>query len=679
MHTYKVLYRGLAIVVMGMMLLAGCLWLLNTAQAANRGSSSALSSLEATGKYILVDDFKDGDWWNYCGGNEYCWEANGGSISCSIQTTPDDGFLEMQYNVIPTTAIALFTSELTECGSLAALDTVWVAVKGENGSEPIYIEFKDCGPHHPKQLIGDYLAQGITTTGWSAVAIPLTAFDEITDWTCIERLNIMASNEITSGQGTIYVDDIRLLPARVLVDDFHDAEPENELGGTSDTWAYSGTIFYDYPDGVLKLDYDVVTPTAAATYMTKLRYTNLLSWKDALFFKVRGDQGSEEIAVEFKDCGLSGWTHHPKVKVSDYLVGGITRDWRGVAIPLAAFADDMDWTCVEYIAFYVSADPCFNSGRGKVYIDDVVLAPTSRPIPLIVDHFDDCNDCNALIGAWNCSTVGTANIDCAPDPVHRYGNDGCGYQITYDVEGKSSAWVYSELKGLDVTDYTHLRFLLKGAAGGEAFHVWLGDRNGNERYKDIVADDHWQEVIIPLDYFSPHVNPTDLSGLKIAFEWRPMAGEVYIDDISFMQPCTFLPIILKDYYEEAPCPDSVPSCPAPYNNYEPNNFRCSTTFALDSCEAIDSYICASDDIDDYYYIEVTSLSPITVRLTNIPNGVDYDLYLYYGDSRVAGSDNPGNANEEINYIPSQTGRYYIRVYPYSGHSLSPYRLHANFQ
>jgi len=682
MHTHKVLYRGLTIVVMGLMLLVGCLWFLNTTQAASHGSPSLFPSSEATEpKYILVEDFKDGDWRNYCGGNQYCWEANGGSISCSVRTLPNDGFLEMQYNVITPTAYALFTSELTPtCRNLAALDKVWVAVKGKNGSEPIHIEFKDCGPHYPKELIGDYLAQGIITSEWSAVAIPLTAFsDEITDWTCIERLTILASNEIASGEGTIYVDEIRLLPARVLVDDFHDAEPENELGGESHTWAYSGTIVYDYPDGALELDYNVITPTCAATYLTKLRYTNLLSQKDALFFKVRGDQGSEEIVVEFKDCGLSGWTHYPKVKVSDYLVGGITTDWRRVAIPLAAFADDMDWTCVEYIGFHVSADPCFNSGRGKVYIDDVVLAPISCPIPLIVDHFDDCNDCNALIGAWNCSTSDTATIDCAPDPVHRYGNHGCGYRITYTVEGSSSAWVYSELKGLDVTDYTYLRFLLKGATGGEALHVYLGDRNGNERYKTIVADDNWQEVMIPLDYFSPLVNLTDLSGLKIAFEWRPMAGQVYLDDISFMRPCPFLPIVLKDYYEEGPCPDSIPSCPSPYNNYEPNNFRCSTTFALNSGVHIQSYICAPDDIDDYYYIDVTTLSPITVRLTNIPSGVDYDLHLYYGDSWIAGSDNYGNANEEIHYTPSQTGRYYIRVYPYSGHSLSPYTLKANFQ
>jgi len=684
MHT-QVLYRGLTVVVAGMILLAGCLWLLNTTQAARRGSSSLFPSLEATEpKYILVDDFKDGNWLNNCGGKGYCWAANGGSISCSIQTEINDGFLKMQYDVTTPTAYALFTSELTPtCRNLAALDAVWVAVKGEKGSEPIYIELKDCDSHYPKELISDYLAQGIITSEWSAVAIPLTAFsDEITDWSCIDRLTIVAHSQITSGQGKIYVDDIRLLPARVLVDDFHDTEPENELGGTSETWTSSPNckIVYDYPGGVLKLDYDVVTPTCAATYLTNLRYTNLLSWKDALFFQVRGEQGAEEIAIEFKDCGLSGWTHYPKIKVSDYLDGGITTDWRGVAVPLAAFADDMDWTCVDYIGFYANADPRFNSGRGNIYIDDVVLAPTFCPIPLIVDHFDDCNEWNALIGAWNCSTSGTATIDCAPDPVHRYGNHGCGYRITYDVTGIWSAWVSSELKDLDVTDYTHLRFFLKGAAGGEAFHVWLGDKYGNERcYENIVAGDHWQEVMIPLDYFSPSVNLKDLSGLKIAFEWRPMSGEVYLDDISFVQPCTSLPVVFKNYQPpETPCPDSMPSCPSPYNNYEPNNFRCSTAFALNSGTPIQSYICAADDIDDYYYIQVTTLSPITVRLTNIPSRTDYDLYLYYGDSLVEGSDNYGNANEEIHYTPSHTGRYYVRVYPYSGHSLSPYTLQANF-
>jgi hypothetical protein len=666
----------------GIMLLAGGLWLLNPTQAAGWGSLSPFSSLGAIEpKYILVDDFKDGNLKNHLGGEGSCWAANGGFISCTVRVVGNDGFLEMAYNVVTPTAFALYSSPLISL-NLTALDTAWVAVKGHKGSEPIYIEFKDCDSHYPKELISDYLAQGIITSEWSAVAIPLAAFsDEITDWTCIDRVNIMAHNIIASGEGKIYVDDIRLLPAQVLVDDFHDAEPENELGGASGFWeAETGHIDYYYTNGTLELDYDVTetTPIAEASYWTELRYTNLLTQKDALFFKVQGDQGSEGIEVEFKDCGLSGQVHYPKIKVSDYLVDGITTAWRGVAMPLAAFADGMDWGCVDQINFHMSAYPWFNSGQGTVFVDDVIVAPAPHPVPLMVDHFNDCNQWNAWVSPWVGGTSGTATMDSGPDPDHRYSNSGCGYRIAYDVDGSSSAWVYSGLRGINVTDYTHLRFFLKGAAGGEALHVYLGDSNGHQRYyADVVATNDWQEILIPLSYFSPPVALTSLSEIKIAFEWRPMNGEVYLDDISFMKPQTFLPIVLKNY--QAPPVDRLPSCSPPYNNYEPNNFRWSTTFTLSSGVPIQSYICAPDDIDDYYYIDVTHLNPITARLTNIPRGMDYDLYLYYGDSLVAGSNKYGNADEELHYTPTQIGRYYIRVYPYSGHSLNPYTLWASFQ
>ena len=49
------------------------------------------------------------------------------------------------------------------------------------------------------------------------------------------------------------------------------------------------------------------------------------------------------------------------------------------------------------------------------------------------------------------------------------------------------------------------------------------------------------------------------------------------------------------------------------------------------------------------------------------------------DTIIEGSSNYGNANEAISHSPKQSGRYYVRVYPFSGHSLSPYTLQANYQ
>jgi len=691
MHTHKVLRRGLAIVVTGMMLLVGCLWLLNTAQAASRSSSPLSPSLEAMKEYILVDNFKDGDWINELLEPNACYAEKGGTVSCEIIATVQHSYVEMAYNVTTESAYAWLQMDLGGI-DLSALDTVWIVVRGKNGGEELYAEFKDCEEpaRYPKVKISDYLIGGIKTT-WRAAAIPLDAFSQqVPDWSwsCIDRFNILAHNQISSGSSKIYVDDVRILPATVVIDDFHDQEWENELGGTSGPWYDSTvTIAPTYPNDVLKLSYNVPSGDVGGGYWTKLISTNLLLRKDCLFFNVRGEQGGEEISAEFKDCGTNGYTHYPEIKVSDYLECGITTTWRTVAIPLAAFVEVQDntdegvgWYCIDQCSFNVSGRPQYDSGQGTVYIDDVRLVPASAlscRLPILVDRFHDCDDRNALNWGWYTQTGATAEFTAAPDPVNRIGNCGCGYRFTFNTK-MGSGWAWTELKGLDVTDYFYLEFYIKGKEGGEATHVYLRDRDENERYISVEATNNWQRVMIPLSYFTPIVDLTDLSEVKFAYEWHYLNGEVYLDDISFMQPCTFLPVALKNYQPEGPCPDSMPSCPSPYNNYEPNNFRCSTTFALNSGTPIQSYICASDDIDDYYYIEVTTLSPITVRLTNIPIRTDYDLYLYYGGSLVAESNNYGNASEEIYYTPSQTGRYYVRVYPYSGHSLSPYTLQANF-
>jgi hypothetical protein len=675
----KRMLRVLAVSLTAIILVGGCVWFLNTAQAA----------IEP--KYILVDNFKDGDWVNEMGDKNACHAESGGSVSCDIEATVSNSYVEMAYNVTSGSSYAWFQMNLGDV-DLSSLDAVWVVVRGETGGEEVYAEFKDCETpaRYPKVKISDYLSGGITTN-WRAAAIPFDAFSQqIPDWSwsCIDQFNILAHDNISSGVGRIYVDDVRFLPPKVLVDDFRDQEFENELGGSSGPWSTQGvSVTTTFPNGALKLSYNVPSGDYGGGYWTKLISTNLVSPKDYLFFNVRGEQGGEEIAAEFKDCGTNGYTHYPEIKVSDYLEGGIVTDWREVAIPLAAFVElqdesdkGMDWSCIDQITFNVSGQPQYNSGQGTVYIKDVVLVPDSAlscRIPLLVDRFHDCNDRNALNWGWYAQTGGGAEFSAIPDPVHRRGSYGCGYRFTFDVEVLQSGWAWTDLKGLDATDYSYFQFYIKGRDGKEATRVYLRDRAGDERFTTVEATKEWKHVLIPLGYYMPTVDLTDLSEIKFAYEEGYRKGEVYLDDISFVEACASLPMVLNKY--RGPCWDVEPNCPPGSNNYEPNDLRCSTTFGLSPGEPIQSYICAKDDTDDYYYIDVTALSQITVGLVNIPSTVDYDLFLYLGDEKVAESRNYGNADEEINYWPSQAGRYYIRVYPYSGYSQSPYTLYADFQ
>lgn len=668
--------RFLSAFIFSLALLAGWVWLLNLTQAA--GQSKWLSALQFDDiKQILVDDFEDGNLNNNLGGKGSCWTSNGGSSACKARLENFKGFLEMQYNVITPNSYALFSSELMG-PNVSSMDTVWVTVKGKKGGEPVYVELKDCStpPKFPKKLLNSYLPQGIITAEWSSAAIPLRDFEEITNWSCLDQINLLAHHQIKSGQGTIYVDDISFLPAQILVDDFSDVEPENQLGGTSGYWPEDGNILYDYKNQRLELTYDVTKPVEEGGYWTFLRRTNLLTRKNAVSFQVSSSKGTEDMVVELKDCNKRA----PKIKVSDYIVGKIPMTTRHVAIPLAAFAQDIDWRCMELLAFNFSSHPWFDSGAGKVFIDDVMINSTLHPVPLLIDHFDDGNRWNALVAEWTSNFTKTATINTQTVADNDRHKNGYSYRINYDVQTTSSAWVSSGLWGIDVTDYTHLRFFIKGITNNEAMHLYLEDGKGHKIYKSITATNQWQEKLIPLSDFSPSGTPDkvdlkDLAVITLAFEWRPMNGTIFIDDMSFTTLQTYLPMAVKNYREQ--CTDTPPNCIFPYNNYEPNNFRCSAK-SFSSGQTIQSYICAPTDTSDYYYLNVTNLNPINVNLTNIPAGTDYDLYLYYGDSIVARSAKASQKNESLKFTPKQPGGYYIRVYPYSGYSTQPYLLQATF-
>jgi hypothetical protein len=86
---------------------------------------------------------------------------------------------------------------------------------------------------------------------------------------------------------------------------------------------------------------------------------------------------------------------------------------------------------------------------------------------------------------------------------------------------------------------------------------------------------------------------------------------------------------------------------------------------------------------DYFYIDISTTNAINVYLTDIPTGTDYDLYLYRScsddpNNPADESRKPGSSPETISYSPLATGRYYIRVYAYSGYSTSPYSLRVTY-
>lgn len=565
--TLKILIVGLiAFVMVGLNLFA-----LDVAQATKPDLASRADS-PLNEFYILIDDFKDGNWENKLGGENRCYADASGEPTCTIAATLQESYVAMAYNVITPSANVWLQMDLGESGkygNLLSMDAVQIVLRGEQGGERVYAEFKNCGsPEESSYLkveIGAYLAGGISTE-WRATVIPFSAFtSKLSEeqrlnwsWSCIDRFSLIAHSEINSGQGKVFIDDVRTLGPIVLIDDYHDQEFENELGGASGPWSsITGTHIATptSPFGVLVLDYNVPPGDFGGGYWTKLISTNLFLLKDYLIFEIRGEQGGEELSVEFKDCGLSGYTHYAEIKIGDYLERGVTADWQTAIIPLVAFVNPQDsldegfgWECIDQLTFNVSGRPQFQSGRGTVYIDNVRVAPFSALIyrlPVLVDRVYDCNSRNALNWGWYTGATNGAYFEAAPDPVHRRGDDGCGYRLAFNVKVGQSGWAWTELKGFDASRYAALEFYVQGATGAETMRLYLVDQQGREQYKTIERlSTEWQRRQIPLNDFSP-VNITDLREIKFAFEEGFRQGEIYIDDISFIQPWVALPLVIK--------------------------------------------------------------------------------------------------------------------------------------
>lgn len=82
---------------------------------------------------------------------------------------------------------------------------------------------------------------------------------------------------------------------------------------------------------------------------------------------------------------------------------------------------------------------------------------------------------------------------------------------------------------------------------------------------------------------------------------------------------------------------------------------------------------SSGDVD-YFYFNLIYASKITIYLYNIPSGNDYDLKLYNSSQNQIGYSVNGSNNSEKIVKDLQPGKYYIKVYSYSGYSNTNYTL-----
>lgn len=316
------------------------------------------------------------------------------------------------------------------------------------------------------------------------------------------------------------------------IDDFGDSNPINDLGGSSGSVlmpaACGGTFSIDYTGSELKLDYDLPAASACTARYTTTLSPNAASYK-MLAFEIKSDAEPELLHAMVGMNDRAG--HSARVKVGDWVNRVVTGTWQAVDVPLAAFATAIDISQLDTL--FVEFSETQGSRRGTVYLDRLRLEQPRAPIA--VDNFDDQAPPNALGGTDRTFSGSGAVITTAYITTGTASASAASFVISYAVPLNEYAVWETALPGLGVSGYDHLSFDIRGASGGEKVNAYLND-GANRRFVDLESytpvGQTWTPVRIPLSAFTG-VTLTRLSSVQIAFEYEPMTGTIYLDDLRF--------------------------------------------------------------------------------------------------------------------------------------------------
>lgn len=122
----------------------------------------------------------------------------------------------------------------------------------------------------------------------------------------------------------------------------------------------------------------------------------------------------------------------------------------------------------------------------------------------------------------------------------------------------------------------------------------------------------------------------------------------------------------------APTATPTPSLEDPH---EPNDSMIQASGPLVAGQEYQGYVSEKDDID-FFYLEIDAPQTVTVTLTDMPSGVDYDLYLVTREEDIlSSSSNSGPEEEHVEYTTSSVGVFYVLVLPFENFSREePYTL-----
>lgn len=135
----------------------------------------------------------------------------------------------------------------------------------------------------------------------------------------------------------------------------------------------------------------------------------------------------------------------------------------------------------------------------------------------------------------------------------------------------------------------------------------------------------------------------------------------------------YAPLVLRAGQVVPPTATPAPPCEAV--DREPNNASAAAALNLPLCRnsVVNGTAPVGDD-EDYYRIVVPTAGTVTVRLTDMVAGANYQLLLYNAQvAQIGASQTAGNANETITATLTP-GTYYIRVNAPIHSGANSYRL-----
>jgi len=332
--------------------------------------------------------------------------------------------------------------------------------------------------------------------------------------------------------------------APLLIEDFVNDDMTNLLGGGRRTFANPGGFRCQAAltsGDQLAIRFDVSHPGDFSGWWTAVEGWDL-SNMSSLYLSVDSGREVPACLVGLKDRD----GRESKVPLRAYISSARKAERSQAMIPLRAFGP-IDRA--NLVNLSISFEYDLGQPRGMLSLDEISVVSEEPVVMLVADFDDPSSTLNALGGDFWTFQNGAAAIGTGQHFGSTPTGSGSCLRISYggtiglDLgprNGFSFAGWSTRLGGVDISQYSDLRFDLRGQAGGEQFNLYLSDGNCR-RLVSVATGEHreqlWHECRIQLgDFTRKGLDLTNVDELQIVFEWENRSGTVYIDNIRFERP-----------------------------------------------------------------------------------------------------------------------------------------------